>query len=539
MKINKILILIGLLSTTYANVTSKDVGKIDPARAIISPNNVNISLPKHSLSNYTPIKKIGDTIFIKKIVVKNQKNELRQEVESLLTEYVKKETSTIELSTLLQKITVIYRNAGYIFSRAIIPKQNIQYGIIIIKITHAKITEYELVADVSDINREILQIIGSKITKLDDNNFTLMQRYAKIANDIHGIDTKFVLSPLLQGKNNQLSIQAKRQRVNYDLHIDNKANKSLGLYRINNTLRINDILFGGSIQGSYITSVDFKKLHYFSGEYHKLLTSEGLAMKILVSRTHTRPELSEQVFQGESGKYNVTFLYPFIYSHKHKLSVSFGGQGAYTTIKVKSAMLYEDVVRTLEASCNYELADDKGIWIFDNEISQGLDIFNAKNINSTRAASKLIFTKFDFNIARIQYLSNKLIAIVNTRLQTATTPVSSLYEFGAGGSEYGQAFHSSEITGQNGFGWKIDCKYLIGSLFDDIVDMTSLNVMYDGGTVWGKYTNNNYLHSLGAGVDFRLYQVCTCNLTIAYPIAKSSAVSDDGLKFNFSIKFSV
>jgi hemolysin activation/secretion protein len=251
-----------LFLISLARAFAIEVQKIDPSRVIQRPTILDreVQFPKSVKADKYKYKSLPKKVTLKKVTIMNKKQGLNDQIDNILKKYMWREISLEGLSKLVNEITAIYRNAGYIFSRAVLPKQNIKDGTVVIHIIHSKINQYEFTGDeVGYFNKKILTAMGDNIVREDkQQEFSQFERYAKVANDIDGLDTKFILIPSKSGKENKLDINIERKPIDITAGVDNESTESLGLNRLFTNIRVNNAWLGGSLSGMYMVSPDLK-----------------------------------------------------------------------------------------------------------------------------------------------------------------------------------------------------------------------------------------------------------------------------------------
>jgi hemolysin activation/secretion protein len=217
-----------------------------------------------------------------------------------------------------------------------------------------------------------------------------------------------------------------------------------------------------------------------------------------------------------------------------------GLQGVSSEIKQDSVLLFKDALREVHLGFSIEHLDGCGSSILYGEFTQVMNIFGATDKISTRQGSKKSFTKFLINSARLQKLTNRLLLVLKGSTQVSITPLSSIFEFGLGGSEYGQAYNTSEITGQNGAGWKGELKYFTNTSSSQMFNSIIFGFFYDGGSVWGKHIDTSTIHSLGGNIHVSMSKYLNMGLMLAYPLGwKDNDGNRKAFRAVYQVKLSV
>lgn len=528
-----------LIANTYSFAIR--VEQIDPSRIELNKPLFDVDIAKQqsnpmSASQNKTLQ--GKKIKLLDVKINNAKKELIPATEKEIAKYLGKRITLADLSELVDNITNLYRNKGYVFSRAILPAQDVKDGKVEINMLHAHVSKYNVTGNVGYFNKAILDDMGQDITSNQDpHKIQDFERYVLVANEIGGVNAGFVLESA--NKQNLLNIKAEKKPVDASIVFDNNSTKSLGFRRMLATLRFNDAWLGGSLEGKYLASPDFKKLRYFNVVYSKVINAKGLSLQAQGSHSHTSPKLQSMSFDGESYRMELDLSYPLIYTRADKLKLTFGFHGVSTEIKQQSLSLFKDSNREVHLRLMWDKRDSLGLTVLEGELSQGFNALGAGNGKSTRAGSSLTFTKIFMNMLRVQYLTNRLSLILQSSSQFSLQPVSSIFEFGVGGMGYGQAYNTSELTGQNGVSWKGELKYYFDTLRNKVLDAFSVGVFYDGGMAYGKHKSLSSLHSAGLNMNIQLKKHLQTSLILACPLSRDNDGDSKTIRFLYQISLNI
>ena len=117
-------------------------------------------------------------------------------------------------------------------------------------------------------------------------------------------------------------------------------------------------------------------------------------------------------------------------------------------------------------------------------------------------------------------------------------------EFGVGGSQFGRAYDSSEITGDHGIAFKIELQKALRPKWEYLSDLQFYSVI-DYGSVWNKVETSTGgkrqdRTSMGLGARFNLTDSVSGYLELNKPISNAVAAKgskDPRLFFSISKRF--
>ena len=157
---------------------------------------------------------------------------------------------------------------------------------------------------------------------------------------------------------------------------------------------------------------------------------------------------------------------------------------------------------------------------------------------------KSSFTKFSGEALRLQQLAPSWVLLGAMSWQYSFEKLLASEEFGVGGSQFGRAFDSSEITGDHGIAFKLELQktFQINKAYiNDIQAYT----FFDYGTVWNRRETatgsiKQDLSSIGLGFRFDLAKHLSGYLELDKPLNRDVAAQgnkDARMFFSLSANF--
>ncbi|MBT7853620.1 MAG: ShlB/FhaC/HecB family hemolysin secretion/activation protein, partial [Opitutae bacterium] len=240
--------------------------------------------------------------------------------------------------------------------------------------------------------------------------------------------------------------------------------------------------------------------------------------------------------------------HPFLRSRGKNLTGYLGFSGRNSTTKILGSLDSEDRLRVMNMGVSYDYADEyKGVNLIRLNLSKGLNIFDATesgSSNLSRSQGKSNFTKLTGNLMRIQSLSPSWNILGAASWQYSFDKLLASEEFGVGGSQYGRAYDSSEITGDHGVAFKVELQKAFRPEWDYLSDF-QLYSFLDYGSVWNKVKTSTGakrqdLTSIGLGMRFNITDSISGYLEMNQPISDNVAAEgnkDPRLFFSLSNRF--
>lgn len=445
--------------------------------------------------------------------------------------------SIAELQGIVQDITNFYRNNGYILSRAIIPPQHVNEGVIRIRIIEGYISKVKIVGNARGA-ADIILAYGNKISQSRPIRLNVLERYLRLANEIPGVQVKAVLEPSKTDVGaSDLNLAVQERIINASISYDNYGTLYIGPLQITATTNVNSMFRSGdTTRATYLAATRDKELHYFDLAYITPLGSQGWSGTAGGNQSRTTPALNLRPLQtlGLANTYYASVQYPLIRSRSEDLTLDGGFTylDSKTTLLDNQVLLYNDHIRPIRIGGNYNFADRwSGTDFSGLHLEQGLKILGASsNPNSftvSRFGADGIFTKINAQIARIQPLTNRLSLYTLAQIQYSFNPLLSSEQFGFGGSQVGRGYDPAEILGDRGADGTLELRF---NTFPNkfLVQSVQLYTYYDIGKIWNiknvvNIKQNQSASSTGFGARFAFTKFVTGNVMYTQVLTKSIA----------------
>lgn len=496
---------------------------------------------------------------LKQIVIKGNKTIDTVTLENIYASDIGKTISLKRIYAIANEITNLYRNSGYILSRAIVPKQEIKNGIVTIQIIEGFIDGYTIQGETRGSNENIRRY-ADKIVNSGTLSSENLERYLLLMNDLPGIDVRAVLSPSQTTAGAAtLTLITSDKRVDAQVTVDNLGNEYLGPLRTLGQINFNSLAKSSDKTTiTYLAAPSHGELSYFQAAYSMPIGYNGLTVGGSLSYTLTSPTLPASLggaldTEGESSMISLYADYPIIRGRSQNFVV--GTSFDYSKDKTNyapafSAIETEDRLRILKLRTSYSLLDSyMGYNNISAELSQGLRIFNSTEKSGqslSRSNGDDQFTKINFEATRTQTLHGRFSGLVGVTGQMASDSLLASQEFGFGGPSYGRGYDNSEITGDNGIATKLELLYSAPVNLPDI-DSYQAYVFYDFGQVWNKNISAGDAHSesaasAGIGTRVTFSPRVSGNAYIAAPLTRKVSSKEnndpedgDDIRFKFSL----
>lgn len=515
------------------------------------PKSQVVPVKPDSLKPVFPAEMGKVNFLLQRMVIKGSTIYDKRKFSKLFRRYLHRRINLKQVYIIAQKITNMYRNDGYILSKAVVPPQKIEGGVVQIDVIEGFVDRVAVQGQVRGprklLNEYRKGLLKSRPLKAKD-----LERYLLLIDDLPGVSVKSVLTPSehKQGATN-LTLILDNKAYGGSLGVDNRGNKFNGPFQVNagvsgNTLFKNYERIG--FQGVVTSNTD--ELQFFQGFYEQPISSEGTKLFFSGSISDSEPgsTLKEFEVKGESKAFTLKLSHPFIRSRAENLTGSLGYTHRNSSTDILGAVDSEDRLRIVNLGVSYDFVDKhQGMNLLSFNLSKGFDVFGARRTGSdnlSRDVGHSDFTKISGEMLRLQQLAPSWMLLGAFSWQYSLDKLLASEEFGVGGAQFGRAYDSSEITGDQGIAFKLELqkafqtkkKYLKG---------VQAYTFFDFGTVWNRVpiatgSTVQDLNSFGLGLRFNVTDMISGYLEWDKPLNKE--VSSEGNKdgrvfFNLSARF--
>ena len=310
------------------------------------------------------------------------------------------------------------------------------------------------------------------------------------------------------------------------LILSNKAYEgSLGLdnrgTKFNGPIQVNAGLSGNTIFKNYeriglqsVVTTNTDELQFFSGFYEQPISSEGTKLFFSASFSDSEPGSVLKDFEvtGESKSFTLKITHPFIRSRAENLNGSMSYTHRNSTTDILGTLDSEDRLRIVNLGLSYDFVDQyRGVNLVSFNLSKGFDIFDSTKTGSenlTRSVGHSDFTKLSGQVLRLQQLAPSWMLLGAFSWQYSFEKLLASEEFGVGGAQFGRAYDSSEITGDQGMAFKLELQKAFQPKKKYLRDVQAYT-FFDYGAVWNRIpistgSTVQDLNSLGLGIRFNV-----------------------------------
>jgi hemolysin activation/secretion protein len=510
----------------------QEIQPTTPQTPALPPDNTPISI--------TTIEVVGSSILTE------------AEIASIVSPLEGRSVTLQELQEAADNITEIYLEQGYITSRAIVPEQTINDGVVTIQVIEGTLEEIEI-EGTQRLNTEYIRSrvrlgAGQPLsTPRLENQLRLLR-----VNPLFESVEASLRAGTEEGESILIVrvIEADALRVGFS--VDNYSPASIGSERLGINLRHLNLTGNGDlIFVSYNTTrlitdgesdvVDF----LYSFPINAMNGTIQLRIPPYRSRI-VQEDFEDLNIESQSQRYELSYRQPLLRTpaEEFALSLGFSYQDSDISFDAEEEFDFANATRTnvFKFGQEYVRRDPRGAWALRSQFSLGVDILDATTNDSGPSAG---FLSWLGQVQRVQRLSNNHLLIAQGELQLAADPLFASQQFVLGGALSLRGYRQNVRAGDNGF--RISVEDRITVLQNEIgLPTLQLAPFVEFGKVWNHRDNPNTLLDqtflIGTGLGVLWQPVPDLNIRVDYGLPlvdledKGNNLQDHGVYF--SINFS-
>lgn len=384
-----------------------------------------------------------------------------------------REFTLSELGKLAARITDYYHSHGYPLTRAIIPAQTIEDGIVTIEVIEARYDRINL-NNQSRVNDSLLQATLAPLQSGQPIQQLALDRSLLLLSDIPGVTNRATLLPGQTAGTSDLNIQTfPAPYVTGSVSLDNDGNRYTGRVRAGGTVNLVDPLHHGDILSASGMSSG-SGMNYARVSYESLLNGSGTRLGGAYSALHyiLGDTLAPLNGHGTAQVSSLWAKHPFIRSQNADLYGQLQYDNKVLRDNIDTSSTFTD--RTLAnwtASLSGDLRDgllSGGVNTWNLGLTSGrvsFDNASAQLADSTTARTQGSFSKWNANLARLQSLSQSNSLFLALSGQWASSNLDSAEKMVAGGPYTVRAYDMGVVSGDSGYLGTVELRHELGSLW--------------------------------------------------------------------------
>lgn len=448
-----------------------------------------------------------------------------------------------DICTAARRLTADIRNAGYVFSRAYLPEQDITEGDLMFNFQAVRVDEALVegndpggfLASIAEENQALdpynanevtipAQLaLGDRLPRVDSRRQSPISTTALADEETLEDSTTFVIS------RNEIDTTPQ-----YRFSLNNRGSEANGPWALDASGTWYETFAAYDILGvRLLQSLETEELTYLSIAYDYLLRADGTALRFSVAGSNSEPgtdTLTAIDEENESVSASITFYRPLIRTTEVSLAFTTRFDLRNSESTQLGVPATEDRLRVLRFSLEYSRAYETGSFLQAvGTLSQGIEGLGATaagNPLATRSDGETAFTALEVFLRYTHRLDSGLVLIAQGQGQVSSEPLLSAEECGLGGEQFGRAYNSSEITGDHCVAASLELARTYQNNLPSGVAAIQPYGFVDAGRVYNYGTQaDESLASAGFGIRAEFSGGVSGSVEIAQPIGRETETS--------------
>jgi hemolysin activation/secretion protein len=363
------------------------------------------------------------------------------------------------LQQLARSVASRARERGYLFASAIVPEQEINFGIVRVRLDEGRIDEIRITGSKNGRLRRMLgTLAGSPAVR------ATLERQLLLAGDIPGITIKQTRFERDRGRG-ILIVDVIEDRAKGQIWADNFGSNAFGPVRARAQADLSSIIVEGDSLTTQLlgTPASPKELTYASARYALPVGDNGatLALSLGAGRTQIRDFSNTRNINGHSKYASLAATYPIVRSNSKSLWLA--GEVAYLSVDQEALgdSLQSDTIVTASFSASGQVRLAGGRMNGGVGVVQGLGILGATgsaDFLSSRLDGSGRFTKAYLWMQWTAPLGHDFSVRLAGTGQVTSRALLAAQELNLGGPGFGRGFNFSERFGDNGVAGVIELR---------------------------------------------------------------------------------
>jgi hemolysin activation/secretion protein len=416
---------------------------------------------------------LSQKFFVRTIEVQGEKHLPDNQVQGLLHQYEGRQVSFLELRELTEKLTDLYRQAGYVTSLVYIGPQKIENGHIVLKASEGILGRAVFENGKYFKSRAIMP----RVAMTDGKAFQLndLRRSLRRINENPDIKVRATLSPGELPEQTNVELEATEEHMPFHLtpFMDNMGRNAVGTMRFGLTSTHNNLLgFGDQAFNTVVWSrYSFGTITHYGipvGKHGTTLNFNNAYSTLTVNPKMFHNQDNGR-FGGTAKIYSPSISQELVNRDNMKLSadVAFDFMNVVSYWKDRPHaddhhVLSNDRLRVLRPGINFDAFDRYGRTMMRHEFGIGLDLFNATlntpdwqasghKAGSSRKGAGSQFFRYTANITRLQKMPFGTYAILRASTQLTPNMLVSAQQYQLGGAYTVRGYHQGTFIGDNAY----------------------------------------------------------------------------------------
>lgn len=496
-----------------------------------------------SSSAEQPAEEAGPKFLVKGFRIEGATLIPEAELQAQLKESVGKELSFRQLQVATLVLTGYYAEKGYL-ARVILPPQEVEGGIVLIKIIEGQRGQIEIDNKGARLNpNRVKAFIDHRLAQGDKMNLVRLGEALTILNEQPGIEVTSNLAPGNAESDINLLVAAKdKPLVDFQLGANNHGSRGTGEHQMSSSLVFNNP-FGLFDAASVILNAS-EGIRFLRAEYGVAIGNSGLRASVNASGLDydvVQKSLSALDSHGNAITAGVSVSYPLV--RKPEFNLSLGGSYDHKLLR-DYTVVGETGDRNIDVMSLGLSGDKTDSWLGGGKTGFGVTLTQGDadlSGNAGALAADLAtrrtdgsFTKLGYQLSRQQRLLGNWTLAASLSGQFAADNLDSTERFALGGPNGVRAYPLSEGMGDSGWLGSVNLAYNFSDALNVVafIDGGSVRLNHNTYANWNagnpRLDNTYTLSGGGVAANWNIAQRFALNATVATPFGNNPGRDTNG-----------
>lgn len=467
----------------------------------------------------------------------------KDELKDIVSSYEGKTLTFGEIQSVAKLITKLYASKGFFLASAIVPKQEVNDGVIKIFINEGSLDPSDPIRIKNNqlrLKEESVKAYFQWAIKGGVLNQSSLERSILNLNDNPGITSSANLEPGSKPGTTRVVMDVNEGPLfDANLSTDNYGGRYTGSERLSATANLNNpSRYGDKLSLFAVTAIE-QQFDLYKLTYALPLGRSGLRANVSYTDLNFKlgKELKNDNVTGHARNWTYGLRYPLFRSAKTTLTLGGGYDWKSNYNEVGGNATGDREINVYNANLTLEHVDKFLGGGFSQvqltHLTGDLDVSKFKAEDTVRAAGQ--YQKTSFQVVRIQRGTERMSFQFLANGQVAQKNLDGSEKLILGGPAGIRAYAPGEGAGDEGYRYSLDLRYALatGTKLGDFV----LSTFYDYGKIW-QYQNPSFINGLpnnsfslegwGIGLDMIAAGKYSLKAGWAQPLGNNPARTDDG-----------
>jgi hemolysin activation/secretion protein len=399
-------------------------------------------------------------LHIKRIEVIGSTAYQQAQLATLYADLIGHEVTAAEIYALASRIGAKYGADGYLVARVVVVPQAVdpRAAVIKLQVIEGYIEHVEWPEEARRY-RDLSSACFDRALAERPARTATIERCLLLASDLPGLKFSSTLRAGTHKDGGTVLVVALTEKpFDADIGMDNRGALGRGPWEYTGSVTENNRLgWDEAINFTYAGTIPAKELQFFSGNWHQVLTPDGLALNVNGSYSFGRPgiaSLQTLDFKSNADTVEAGLSYPVIRSREQNLFLSGFAFVDDAESYALGSPFSDDRLRGLRLRANFDQVDSVFGTIGQSQaigtFSQGF-VGAGSTANGNPLASiangKVDFSKFELSLNRTQALPNNFSLLGSLYGQMSASPLLAPEQCTFGGRYFGRAFYAVQFVG--------------------------------------------------------------------------------------------